>query len=71
MLKSYIFAQSQFAGLRDRFAAFRKDEDGAALVEYALIVGLVAVAAIAAMTTLSTNISGALGKIGGHLTTIN
>jgi len=36
---------------------FRRDEKGAALAEYALLVALIAVVAIVAVTTLGTQIS--------------
>ncbi len=36
---------------------FLKDEDGASAVEYGLIVGLVAVAAVAVLLTMGTNLS--------------
>jgi pilus assembly protein Flp/PilA len=40
--------------------AVRKDEEGAALVEYALLVGLIAVVCIIAVTQLGLAISGKL-----------
>ncbi len=39
------------------FANLFNEEDGQDLIEYALIVGLVALAAVIAMTTLGTSIS--------------
>ena len=42
--------------MRKHFARFVKDEDGAALVEYGLLVGLIAVVCIAAVTALGTQI---------------
>ena len=42
------------------FGSLRKDEDGQGLVEYALIVALISVVAIAALEALGT---GALGKL--------
>jgi pilus assembly protein Flp/PilA len=36
---------------------FRKDTSGAALVEYALLVALIAVVALGAVTTLGTSIN--------------
>ena len=36
---------------------FRRDEQGAALAEYGLLVALIAVVCIAAITVLGTNIS--------------
>lgn len=43
---------------------FLTDSQGQDLVEYALATGLVAVAAVAAMPTLSTTISTVFAKIG-------
>jgi len=40
-----------------------RDEVGQALVEYALILGLVAVVAIGALTTLGTNVTAVLSQI--------
>ena len=38
------------------FKRFLKDEAGAAMVEYGLLVGLIAVVCIAAVTQLGTNV---------------
>jgi pilus assembly protein Flp/PilA len=50
--------------------AFRKDEEGAALVEYALLVGLIAVVCVVATTQLGFAVSGKLStactSMGGH-----
>lgn len=40
-----------------------KDEEGQALAEYGLILGLIAVIAIAALTLMGTLIAGKLGSI--------
>jgi pilus assembly protein Flp/PilA len=40
--------------------AVRKDEEGAALVEYALLIGLIAVVCIVAVTQLGLAVSGKL-----------
>jgi pilus assembly protein Flp/PilA len=49
--------------------AVRKDEEGAALVEYALLVGLIAVVCIIAVTQLglavSTKLFSACSSLGG------
>ena len=42
---------------------FRKDEDGQALAEYALILGLIAVVAVAALTLLGTILADELGNV--------
>jgi pilus assembly protein Flp/PilA len=46
-----------------------KQEDGQDLIEYALLVALVAFAATAGMTTLAKDINTAFGNIGTTLTT--
>jgi pilus assembly protein Flp/PilA len=45
-----------------------KDESGQDLIEYALVVALIAFAATAGMSTLATDINSAFGKIGSKLT---
>jgi pilus assembly protein Flp/PilA len=42
---------------------FRRDEEGAALAEYGLLVALIAVVCVIAVTTLGTNISTAFSQI--------
>ena len=42
---------------------FRRDEQGAALAEYGLLVALIAVICVVAITALGTNISTAFSKI--------
>ena len=46
-----------------------KDESGQDLIEYALVVALIAFAATAGMSTLAADINSAFGKIGTKLTT--
>lgn len=46
-----------------------KDTSGQDLVEYALAAGMVAVAAVACMPTLSTTVSNVFAKIGGIINT--
>jgi pilus assembly protein Flp/PilA len=45
------------------------DEEGQDLIEYALVVALIALAATAGMGTVATSISTAFSKIGSRLTT--
>jgi pilus assembly protein Flp/PilA len=45
-----------------------KDESGQDLIEYALVVALIAFAATAGMSTLASDINSAFGKIGTKLT---
>lgn len=44
-----------------------KNEDGATAIEYGLIAALVAVAAVGAMTTLGTSLTGIFTKVGNDL----
>ncbi|WP_263353631.1 Flp family type IVb pilin [Acidicapsa acidisoli] len=46
-----------------------KSEDGQDLVEYALVVALIAFAAVAGMQTLASDINSAFTNIGAQLTT--
>jgi pilus assembly protein Flp/PilA len=45
-----------------------KEESGQDLIEYALIAALIAVASVAAMTTLAGKISTEFSKVGAQLT---
>lgn len=47
--------------------SMRDNEEGQALVEYALILALVSVASVVALTALGTSISGILTSITGSL----
>ena len=46
---------------------FMRDEDGATLVEYALLVALIAVVCIAAVTLIGTNVSTKLNSAANSL----
>jgi Flp pilus assembly pilin Flp len=48
----------------------QRDEEGQALVEYALILGLIAVFAIGALQLLGTNVSSVLQTIADDLTSV-
>jgi pilus assembly protein Flp/PilA len=47
--------------------AFIKDESGATAIEYGLIAALISVAAIAAMTTVGSNLSTTFSTVGSSL----
>jgi pilus assembly protein Flp/PilA len=51
----------------DLLRIFRDREEGQALVEYALILALVAVVAVGALTLLGTNISNMLSTIANSI----
>jgi pilus assembly protein Flp/PilA len=59
LLKLYVKAQI----MRDAL----KDENGQDLIEYALVVSLIAFAAVAGMNTLATDINSAFIAIGTKL----
>jgi pilus assembly protein Flp/PilA len=46
---------------------FLRDEEGASAIEYALLVGLIAVAIVAAVTALGTKVAGTFTSITGKL----
>jgi pilus assembly protein Flp/PilA len=46
----------------------RRDEHGAALVEYGILVGLIAVLCIAAITVIGTQVSSFFSFVGSSLT---
>jgi pilus assembly protein Flp/PilA len=53
--------------LYTRFLAWHTNDEGATAVEYGLIVALIAVAVIAAVTLLGTNISALFTKAAGSI----
>ena len=61
-LKNYVKMQ----GVIDEFA---RDESGQDLIEYALVVALIALAATASMKTVANSISNAFGSVGTKLNT--
>jgi Flp pilus assembly pilin Flp len=70
MLQLYVAAQSRLHNTRDFLAGLRKDESGAGILEYTLVVGLMAVFIAAAFTALQGNITTAMTNIGTKLSTI-
>ncbi len=48
--------------------ALMNDESGATAIEYGLIAALISVAAIAAMTSVGTNLSTTFSKVSSSLT---
>jgi pilus assembly protein Flp/PilA len=47
--------------------SFWKDENGQGLVEYGLIIGLIAVVVIAALTLMGNSINGLFGRVNDSL----
>lgn len=48
---------------------FIEEEDGATMVEYALLVALISIAAIAAITNVGTNLTALFTKVASKLAT--
>ena len=56
--------------MRQVFSRFAKDEQGAALVEYGMLVGLIAVVCLAAVKGLGSEVSSVFNYISGQLISI-
>jgi len=54
-------------GILQLLARFRRDESGAAMVEYGLLVGLIALVVAAGATILGQDISTMFSAIGAYL----
>ena len=55
------------SSIKSLASRFVKEEEGASLVEYGLLVALIAVACIVAITALGGSISSLFGRVGGKL----
>jgi pilus assembly protein Flp/PilA len=66
VLKTYIAAATQLGNLRTRLA---RDDRGAALVEYSVLIGLITVAAIASILSVKGWVAGAWAALVTHLGT--
>jgi pilus assembly protein Flp/PilA len=53
--------------MRNLVTRFAKDESGAAMVEYGLLVALIAVIAIPNLTTLGAAVNTLFGNVAGNL----
>jgi pilus assembly protein Flp/PilA len=54
--------------MRHLFRRFINDQSGVTAIEYGLIASLIAVATIAAVSTLGTNLTTAFTQVAGSLT---
>jgi len=66
MLKIQTKAYSMYATMRDRLGR----EEGQALVEYALILALIAVVTIAVLQAIGVNVSTILNKVSTSLSSV-
>lgn len=64
MLGTYIAATTQLENLKNRIG---RDEEGAALVEYSVLIGLITVAAIAMIILVGGWVSAAWTALHTHL----
>jgi pilus assembly protein Flp/PilA len=65
---SYFNSEKEVLVMRKLVTRFAKNEEGAALVEYGLLVGLIAVVCIAAVQLLGGQINGVFTSITNTLT---
>ncbi|MGY2075957.1 Flp family type IVb pilin [Blastococcus sp. SYSU DS0828] len=68
LINAYATLASLVAVAQDRL---KNEEKGATAVEYGLMVGLIAVAIIAAVVTLGDELSGLFDSVGGELEKAN
>jgi len=66
MLKIYAKAYGLYASVRDRMTR----DEGQALVEYALILALIAVVTIAVLQAIGVNVSKILDKVSTSLSSV-
>ena len=70
MLNQIMLWQAMIVGwARDRVSG--KDDTGASLVEYALLLALIAVVAIGALTFLGGAVSNTLNNVGQQINTVS
>ena len=75
MLKTYLAAQTQLENAKVRFQdhmgdlkrRFKEDQDGAALIEYSILIGLITVAAITAIIAVGAWVSKQWTSLQGKL----
>lgn len=53
--------------IRQFIASFRKNTDGASMIEYAILASLIAVVAIGAITTVGTKVNTTFSSVGSQL----
>ncbi|HEY8618429.1 Flp family type IVb pilin [Phenylobacterium sp.] len=69
MLKTYAYAQTKIGQFKNFIDELRQDEEGAAMIEYALILGLVAVFVVGAIITMRGSLNTKFGEINTALNT--
>ncbi len=56
--------------MQRRMATHRDEDEGATMVEYGLMVSLIAVICITAVTLIGTNLSGMFTAVGGRISAV-
>jgi pilus assembly protein Flp/PilA len=56
------------SGVSDRWQGIVRDDAGQDLIEYALVAGLIGLAAVLAMSGLATKIANSFNNVGSRLT---
>lgn len=64
MLDVYVKATSSLANLRDRLS---RDESGASLVEYSVLIGLITVATVLVISAVGTKVLAAWNGLNGAM----
>lgn len=64
MLKTYVAARMRLEEMKDRF---KGDENGAALIEYSILIGLITAGAVATVALVGTWVSGKWTSLQGIL----
>jgi pilus assembly protein Flp/PilA len=67
ILRTNTKVQQRINVMMNLVARFAKDESGATAIEYGLIASLIAVAAIAAMTTIGSKLNTTFTNVGSNL----
>lgn len=63
MLNAYVKTQIIKNDLISKVKSFGKDEEGASLVEYSILIGLISAAVIAAVVLVGTKVTNSWGGI--------
>jgi Flp pilus assembly pilin Flp len=67
MLKTYAFAQTKIGQFKTFIEELRQDEEGAAMIEYALLVGVLVVGSVAALLAFRGVLGAKFTEIGNGI----
>jgi pilus assembly protein Flp/PilA len=63
MMTAYFKAVAAVEAFNKHMRALRKDESGASMIEYALLAGLISIAAIVAITAVGGKVNDVFGSV--------